>query len=135
MREKVIKAIEKEKIIAIVRGVEKDKLIPLARALYNGGIKLIEITYSADKSVSDEETAENIKMLCDEFDGKMYVGAGTVLTKEQVRLTKNVGGLFIISPDTNREVIEETVKCGLVSLPGRSHPAKYARQTFAAPIL
>ena len=76
MREKVIKAIEKEKIIAIVRGVEKDKLIPLARALYNGGIKLIEITYSADKSVSDGETAENIKMLCDEFDGKTYVGAG-----------------------------------------------------------
>ena len=62
MREKVIKAIEKEKIIAIVRGVEKDKLIPLARALYNGGIKLIEITYSADKSVSDGETAENIKI-------------------------------------------------------------------------
>ena len=57
-----IKAIEKEKIIAIVRGVEKDKLIPLAKALYNGGIRLIEITYSADKSVSDGETAENIKI-------------------------------------------------------------------------
>lgn len=124
MREKVIKAIEIEKIIAIVRGVEKNKLIPLARSLYDGGIRLIEITYSADKSVSDEETAENIKMLRDEFDGKMYVGAGTVLTKEQVRLTKNAGGLFIISPDTNREVIEETVKCGLVSLPGALTPSE-----------
>ncbi|UKI36381.1 MAG: hypothetical protein L6V93_21135 [Clostridiales bacterium] len=47
-----------------------------------------------------------------------------MLTKEQVRLAKNAGGLFIISPDTRREVIEETVKCGLVSLPGALTPTE-----------
>ncbi|UKI36648.1 MAG: hypothetical protein L6V93_22815 [Clostridiales bacterium] len=114
--------------------LKKISFIPLAKALYNGGIKLIEITYSADKSVSDGETAENIKMLCSEFDGKMYVGAGTVLTKEQVRLAKNAGGLFIISPDTRREVIEETVKCGLVSLPGALTPTEIRELTFAVRI-
>ena len=61
MRDKVIKAIENEKIIVIVRGVESEKLIPLAEAMYEGGIRLLEITYSANGKISDEETAENIR--------------------------------------------------------------------------
>lgn len=124
MREKVIKAIEKEKIVVIVRGVESDKLIPLAKAMYDGGIRLLEITYSANGSVSDEDTAKNIETLAKEFEGKMYIGAGTVLTKKQVELTKNAGGKFIISPDTNKEVIEETIKLGLVSMPGALTPSE-----------
>ncbi|UKI36380.1 MAG: hypothetical protein L6V93_21130 [Clostridiales bacterium] len=48
--------------------LKKIKLIPLAKALYNGGIKLIEITYSADKSVSDgENRRKHKKMLCSEI--------------------------------------------------------------------
>ena len=57
MREQIINTIEKEKIIVIVRGVEKEKLIPLAEAMYEGGIRLLAITYSANGKVSDEETA------------------------------------------------------------------------------
>ena len=68
--------------------VEKEKLIPLAEALYDGGIRLLEITYSADGSVSDEQTAQNIKTLVEHFGDRMYIGAGTVLTKNQVRLTR-----------------------------------------------
>ncbi|MBE7037342.1 MAG: bifunctional 4-hydroxy-2-oxoglutarate aldolase/2-dehydro-3-deoxy-phosphogluconate aldolase [Ruminococcaceae bacterium] len=124
MREKVIEAIEKEKIVVIVRGVESKKLIPLAKAMYDGGIRLLEITYSANGSVSDEETAKNIEILSKEFEGKMYIGAGTVLTKKQVELTKNAGGKFIISPDTNKEVIEKTVELGLVSMPGALTPSE-----------
>lgn len=124
MREKVIKAIEKEKIVVIARGVESKKLIPLAKAMYDGGIRLLEITYSANGSVSDEETAKNIEILSKEFEGKMYIGAGTVLTKKQVELTKKAGGKFIISPDTNKEVIEKTVELGLVSMPGALTPSE-----------
>ena len=60
MREQIIKTVEQEKIIVIVRGVEREKLIPLAEAMYAGGIRLLEITYSANGKVSDEETAEII---------------------------------------------------------------------------
>ena len=123
-KEEIIKAVEKEKIITLVRGVEKEKLIPLAEALYQGGIRLLEITYSADGSVSDEQTAENIKALAESFKGRMYIGAGTVLTKEQVHLTKEAGGCFIISPDTNAEVIKETVLCQMVSMPGALTPTE-----------
>lgn len=123
-KEEIINAVEKEKIVAIIRGVEKEKLIPLAEALYNGGIRLLEITYSANGSVSDEETAESIKALVDHFGDRMYIGAGTVLTKKQVRLTRGAGGCFIISPDTNADVIRETFLCQMVSMPGALTPTE-----------
>ena len=120
----VIKLIENEKIIVIVRGVNKEDLIPLATAMYNGGIRLLEITYSANGSVSDEQTAENIKLLADYFDGKMVIGAGTVLTEKQVELTYKAGGKFIISPDSYDKVIKKTNELGLVSIPGALTPTE-----------
>lgn len=124
MNSEIIKKIEEKKIIVIVRGVEKNKLIPLAEAMYKGGIRFLEITYSADKKVSDEETAENIKMLSEHFGGRMYIGAGTVLTEEQVAITKKAGGQFIISPDTVPEVIRKTKELGMISIPGAVTPSE-----------
>lgn len=124
MRQKVIETVEKEKLIVIVRGVERENLIPLAEAMYEGGIRLMEITYSANGSVSDEDTAANIKMLAEHFAGRMYIGAGTVLTEKQVELTKAAGGWFIISPDTYPEVIKKTRELGLVSMPGALTPSE-----------
>ena len=122
----IIESVKKNKIIVIVRGVAKEKLIPLAEAMYNGGIRLIECTYQANGSISDEEIADNIKMLAEYFGDKMYVGAGTVLTKKQVELTKKAGGKFIISPDANEEVIRYTKEIGLISMPGALTPTEIA---------
>lgn len=124
MQSDIISAIRKNKIIAIVRGVESRKLIPLAAALYDGGIRLMEITYSADSSVSDDETADNIGSLTKHFKGKMYIGAGTVLTEEQVKKAFNAGGQFIISPNTDSKVIKYTKKLGMVSIPGALTPSE-----------
>ncbi|MBQ7293122.1 MAG: bifunctional 4-hydroxy-2-oxoglutarate aldolase/2-dehydro-3-deoxy-phosphogluconate aldolase [Clostridia bacterium] len=124
MKNRVIESIIENKIVVIVRGVAREKLIPLAEAMYNGGIRLLEITYSANGSVSDEETASNISMLAKHFEGKMYIGAGTVLTEKQVELTKSAGGKFIISPDTNADIIKKTVELGLVSMPGALTPSE-----------
>ena len=124
MREQVINSVSNEKIIVIVRGVEREKLIPLAEAMYAGGIRLLEITYSATGTPTDAETAENIRMLSEHFEGRMYIGAGTVLTPEQVEYTAKAGGKFIISPDTNPEVIKKTREIGLVSMPGSLTPSE-----------
>lgn len=118
MREQVIQTIEKEKMVVIVRGVERQKLIPLAEAMYEGGIRLLEITYSANGAVSDEDTAENIRMLSEHFGDRMYIGAGTVIKPEQVDLTKAAGGKFIISPDAYEAVIKRTRELDMVSMPG-----------------
>lgn len=124
MQRDIINAIKERKIIAIVRGVEPKKLVPLAKALYDGGIRLMEITYSADGSVSDKETAAAVGALANEFDGRMYIGSGTVLTREQVKRTNDAGGRFIISPNTDAEVIRYTKELGMVSIPGALTPSE-----------
>ena len=124
MREQIIEAVLREKIIVIVRGVRKDKLIPLAEAMYKGGIRLLEITYSAKGTPSSEETADSIRMLTEHFGDRLLCGAGTVLTPEQAELTAAAGGKFIISPDTCPEVIKRTRELGLVSMPGALTPTE-----------
>lgn len=116
--------IDNEKIIVIVRGVKKEHLLPLTEAMYQGGIKLLEVTYSANGSIPDEETAENIRILSEHFDGKMAIGAGTVLTEKQVELTKKAGGKFIISPDSYDKVIKKSIELDLVSIPGALTPTE-----------
>ena len=94
MREQVINSVLENKIIVILRGFARETLIPLAEAMYEGGIRLIEITFSADGRISDEAVADDIKLLAEHFEGRMHIGAGTVLKESQVELVKAVGGKF-----------------------------------------
>lgn len=120
----VINQILKEKIIIIMRGIPTDDLLPLTEALYEGGIRLVECTYNASDATTDAQIAANIGMLARHFEGRMLVGAGTVLTTRQVEMTKEAGGKFIISPDTNTEIIKKTKELGLVSIPGALTPSE-----------
>ena len=54
----------------------------------------------------------------------MIFGAGTVTTLEMLELAKSAGAQFIVSPDTNEEVIKATVKNGMVSMPGAMTPTE-----------
>ena len=112
------------KIIMIVRGVPTEQLCDLAQAMYRGGIRLMECTYDASGRVSDEETARGIALLAKRFEGRMLIGAGTVLKESQITLTREAGGKFIISPDTNPKIIAETKRQGLVSIPGALTPSE-----------
>lgn len=124
MKNTIIQSIYENKLIVIVRGVERELLIPLAEAMYAGDIRLLEITFDAKGTVSDEETASRIGMLKAHFGDRMNIGAGTVLNSRQVELVGAAGGEFIISPNVNREVIEKTVEMGLVSIPGALTPSE-----------
>lgn len=130
-RENTIERIRKEKIVVIVRGVPSEKLIPLAEAMYAGGIRLIEITYDATGKTPAQATAENIRRLALHFGDRMLVGAGTVLNEEQLLLTKEAGGRFIISPDADPAVIRKTRELGLVSMPGALTPSE-CKQAYLA---
>ena len=124
MRELTIKTTEEERIITIIRGVEKEKLISLAEALYDGGFRMLELTYDAKGILPDVENAKNIEMLAKHFEGRMLIGAGTVIRENQVELTKSAGGKFIISPDTCQAVIEKTRELEMVSMPGALTPTE-----------
>ena len=86
MEEKIIQAVKENKLIAIVRGVESEKCVKIAQALYDGGFRLMEITYDQKNPQSWEETAQAIGAVAKAFEGRMYVGAGTVTCTELVEL-------------------------------------------------
>lgn len=124
MNEEVLAAIEKYKIIAIVRGVESSKCMKVAEALYAGGIRLMEITYNQSAPESWETTAKAIGDIAEAFKGKMFAGAGTVTSTKLVELTAAAGGRYIISPNTNTDVIRKTKELGLISIPGAMTPSE-----------
>ena len=123
-RNEIIEIIKREKIVVIVRGVEADALIPLAEAMYEGGIRLLEITYDATGKTPASETARSIAALVSHFGDRMLIGAGTVITEEQLLLTHKAGGRFIISPDTDEAIIRKTRELGLISMPGALTPTE-----------
>ena len=118
MREIVIKEVLNHKIISIVRGMDKEKTVKIARALYEGGVRFIEVTFNQKDPEKFYETVESIRAIREEMGDKMFVGAGTVTSVELVDMAAQAGALYIISPDMDEDVIRRTRELGLVSMPG-----------------
>ena len=112
------------KIIAIVRSLEPQATQALAEALFAGGIRLVEVTFAQAKPDTWKDTADSIKSIGTRYEGRMLAGAGTVLTLQQLHMAADAGAQYIISPDVNEEIIRETKKLGLVSLPGALTPTE-----------
>ena len=124
MREAIIQKILDEKVIAIVRGYYEDECLQLAKALHAGGINLLEVTFDQKDAGERMRTVHTLKMLNGELGNNMVFGAGTVTTVEMVHMAKEGGARFIISPDTDAEVIRATVEQGMVSIPGALTPTE-----------
>ena len=116
-RKSVIEKIERERVIAIVRNPEKENFVEAMRALYEGGIRLAEITFDRSGKKSTQETAALIKMLVEKFGDDMCIGAGTVTRAEEVFAAFESGASYIISPNCDPDIILLTRKLGLVSMP------------------
>ncbi|MBQ9544139.1 MAG: bifunctional 4-hydroxy-2-oxoglutarate aldolase/2-dehydro-3-deoxy-phosphogluconate aldolase [Clostridia bacterium] len=124
MNEALIEKILESKIVAIVRGVYGDDCLRLAEALMAGGVKLMEVTFDQNSPEKWLLTADAVSRLKTNFAGALGVGAGTVTSRELVGIAADAGAQFMISPDTNPEVIKETKKRGLVSTPGALTPTE-----------
>jgi len=124
MRDNMIQRIMNEKVIAIVRGIYGEDCLNLAKALYNGGVKLMEVTFDQKSAQERQRTADTIRLLTENMGDRMGFGAGTVTTVEMVQQAKEAGAQFIISPDTYCDVIAETVALDMVSIPGAMTPSE-----------
>ncbi len=122
--DKTISTILENKIIAIVRGIAGDRILNTAKALYAGGIRAIEVTFNQSSSTCVEDTSNAIEALCSEFGECMCVGAGTVISQEQLYAANKAGAKYIISPHLDLEIVRETKKLGLVSMPGCFTPSE-----------
>jgi len=126
MRNLIIQEILEKKIIAIVRGLPESQAVPLAGALLAGGISLIEVTFNQAAPESFIFTAGAIASIREAYGDKMRVGAGTVMTPEQLRMAYDAGAGFIISPNVDEKIITPAREYGLVSLPGCMTPTECA---------
>ena len=107
-----------KRLVCILRGIPEDMLCDVLDTLYEGGIRAAEITYDTAGIIPEETTARMIESAVKHTEGRMYIGAGTVTRTSQLKATKYAGGQFIISPNTDTHIIEQTKLLDLVSIPG-----------------
>ena len=124
MTQKIIDNVKQKKLIAIVRGMEPDYMLSLGQALYDGGIDMIEVTFNQSATDHYAATVKGIEILKEHFQDRVLVGAGTVLTTEQVDLAKAAGAGYIITPSTDPEVISYAKEQNLVAMPGALTPSE-----------
>ena len=115
-------ALEACGIIAILRGVTPEEAVTVSQALYDAGIRVVEVP------LNSPEPFRSIEIIAKEFSGRMVVGAGTVLTVQDVNVLKAHGGQISVSPDGNEAVIARANELGMVPLPGVFTPT----EAFAA---
>lgn len=124
MKQTVIEKVLEYKFIAIVRGIYGEDCLNLARALRDGGIRMLEVTFDQSDPAQWQKTADTIRLLNDRLSGDMVFGAGTVTSADLVTLAKRAGAQFIVSPDVNEDVIRAAAAEGLVSMPGALTPTE-----------
>jgi 2-dehydro-3-deoxyphosphogalactonate aldolase len=105
-------------IIAILRGVTAYEVIQVADVLLEAGVKVVEVP------LNSPDPFASIGKLAKAFAGRMVVGAGTVLSVQDVNLLKESGGTISVSPDCNPEVISHALTLGLDPLPGVFTPTE-----------
>jgi len=106
------------KIIAIIRGAHPGDVLKIARALYDGGVKIVEVT------MNSQEPLRVITELVYQMGDKMLVGAGSVLDKDTAKAAIEAGARFIISPSLDIATIQVTKEYGAVSIPGAFTPTE-----------
>ena len=116
--------IKERKIVAIVRGLSPEYLVRLGHAFEEGGIGLMEVTYNQTAPETWKETANGIEAVEKEFGDRLLVGAGTVITLEQVSMTYNAGGHYLVTPTTQPEIIRAGKALGLGLYPGALTPTE-----------
>ncbi len=125
MRRKTLEGLLSGKLIAILRGIGPEYISDLAQALHEGGISCIEMTFDQSSPEKEAETMAGIRTLA--ADGRFLVGAGTVLTLAQVHKAADAGAAYIISPNMDEDVIRETRRLELCSMPGALTPTEIVR--------
>lgn len=109
-------------LIAILRGITPGDAVAVAEAVLAAGFDAVEVPYNSP------DPLESVRRIRDAGPADRRVGAGTVLTPDDVRRAADAGASLIVSPNTRADVVAETVRLGLESYPGAATPT----EAFAA---
>ena len=118
--ENMIEEFQKLGVIPVVVLEDAKDALPLAEALVKGGLPCAEVTFRT------EAAAESIRLMSEKYP-EMLVGAGTVLTTEQVDLAVKAGARFIVSPGFDPEIVDYCLKKNIPVFPGCVTPSEVAQ--------
>ncbi|MCY4336118.1 MAG: 2-dehydro-3-deoxy-6-phosphogalactonate aldolase [Litoreibacter sp.] len=105
-------------LIAILRGITPDEAVPICGALVEAGFDKIEVPLNSPQPL------DSIGAMVNSFGERALIGAGTVLSTQDVAAVAGVGGKLIVSPNADPEVIAATKAAGLESWPGVLTPTE-----------
>jgi len=106
------RALAETGLIAILRGLTGDEAIAVVEALYTAGVRLAEVP------LNSPDPFPTIAALSAHFEGRMLIGAGTVVTTDAVEQLAATGCAFCVSPNTDPAVIAAALAKGMIPLPG-----------------
>ncbi len=109
-------------LIAILRGITPADAAAVGAAIASAGIAILEVPLNSPQPL------ESIAILRKALGGNAFIGAGTVLTRQDARSVHAAGGQFIVAPNFNADVVSAALEAGLVALPGIITPS----EAFAA---
>jgi len=112
------KALSENPLIAILRGLDPDQAINVADVLVNSGFRIIEVPLNSD------EPLVSIRRIADKYGDQIIVGAGTVLTAQDVSAVVEAGGQIIVSPNMDPVVGQRAVELGVKWCPGVVTPTE-----------
>jgi 2-dehydro-3-deoxyphosphogalactonate aldolase len=112
-------------LIGILRGVAPAKVIEVARVLYGAGFRVIEVPLNSPQPFI------SISALASALPADCLVGAGTVLTVQDVHRTHAAGGRLVVAPNCDEQVIREAIKLGMGVMPGIATPTEAFSATRA----
>ena len=106
-----VEILSKSRVIPVIVIEKAEQAVPLARALVRGGLPVLEVTFRT------EAAADAIAAICAEVPGAI-VGAGTILTVEQLRAAKKAGAAFCVAPGFDPAIVEEAKNMLMPFCPG-----------------
>jgi 2-dehydro-3-deoxyphosphogluconate aldolase / (4S)-4-hydroxy-2-oxoglutarate aldolase len=116
--EQTLKRVEELGLLAVVRGESRAAALEVVGALIEGGVPGIEVTFTTP------EAPRVIQDLDAEYGDRILLGAGTVITHEQVEQSAEAGATFLVSPGTDPDLLPAMLETGLLVLPGTLTPSE-----------
>lgn len=131
----LLNLVRQHRIIVALRGIPGEGMVSTAKALWEGGVRMLEVTFDQKDPHCLEKTSDAIRAIRKELGDKLLVGAGTVLTGEQAAAAVAAGATYLLSPSYDPQVLSRAHELGVELIPGVFTPSEASAAYLAGAAL